>query len=86
MFFKLLFEERYSFTIIKKERCEKHGFNIFTSKINNIINMKRNKYQSLLLTGKRAKNAYPTMIRTPVSHISHFERKDYPSKKLSQNL
>ena len=45
-----LFEEKYSYLIIK--RCEKHGFDISTRKINDIIIMKRKRRQSLILIRK----------------------------------
>ena len=44
---------------------KKHGFNTSTRKVSDIINIKGKKLQSL--TGKKAKNTYSTMVRTPVA-------------------
>lgn len=75
-----LYEEEYSYSIIKK-RCEKHGFNISTRKISDIINKKGKKRQSLHLTGKKVKNAYPTKVRTPliISKVASHVLKENPT-------
>ena len=60
-----LSKNKYLFNYQKKGGGN-HGFNVSTRKINNmkyvIINMKGKKRQSLLLTGKKAKNSYLTKV------------------------
>lgn len=75
-----LSEEKYSYSIIKK-RCEKHGFNISTRKISDIINGKGKKRQNLYLTGEKGKNAYPTKVRTSsiISKVASHVLKENPT-------
>ena len=56
-------EEKNAYSIIKN-MCEKHCFHIFAFKISYIINMKGKKCQSLLLNGKKVKNANSIKVLT----------------------
>lgn len=53
----ILYKVKYSYSIILK-RCEKYGLNIFTYKINDMINKKLKKLYSLHLTQEKIKHVH----------------------------